>query len=161
MTPTSSALAVVLSVVGLMVAASITVTAQSAQAQYQQALVQEHAHGDLKRAIALYEQAAKASGRDRSLAAKALVRKGTSLEKLGKGAEAAATYTDLVRTYPEQRSAVSVAQERLTALRATTRDGDASPPSWLRVWQHSSGTARLTRHCRMPRIAGNSAMRRD
>jgi hypothetical protein len=130
MTRTSSARVVVLTVVGLMVAASMTVIAQSAQAQYQRALVEEHANGDLKQAITLYEQAAKAARRDRSLAAKALMRKATSLEKLGRDAEAVDTYADLVRAYPEQRNEVAVAQERLTALRPTARHvSDAVAPA--------------------------------
>ena len=58
----------------LAVAVSIAVAAQSAQELYQRGLVQEHANGDLKQAIALYVQAAKMAGTDRALAAKALVR---------------------------------------------------------------------------------------
>ena len=117
MTRATSALVVLLTL-----GASITVIAQSARELYQRALVQEHANGDLRQAIALYEQAAKAAGRDRSLAAKALARKGGSLEKLGRDTEAADTYAELVRAYPEQRHEVATAQERLTALHKTARD---------------------------------------
>ncbi len=121
MTRASAALVVLQTLAILLVPASMTVIAQSAQDQYQRALIQEHANGDLKQAIALYDQAAKAAGRDRALAAKALVRKASSLEKLGRDAEAADTYAGLLTAYPEQRKAVTVSQERLTALRRTTR----------------------------------------
>lgn len=120
MTRTASALVVLLTAVLLMVA-SISVIAQSARDLYQRALVQEHANGDLTQAIALYEQAANAAGRDRSLTAKALLRKASSLEKLGRDAEAADIYADVVRAFPEQRGEVTAAQERLTDLRRTTR----------------------------------------
>ena len=128
MTRTASALVVLLTLAG-----SISVLAQSAQDLYQRALVQEHATGDLKQAIALYDQAAKTAGRDRSLAAKALARKGGSLEKLGRETEAADTYAELVRAYPEQRHEVAMAQERLTALRRTARDVHQAAPAAERV----------------------------
>ena len=99
--------------------------AQSAQELYQRGLVQEHANGDLKQAIALYAQAAQAAGRDRALAAKALIRMAGSQEKLGADAEAASAYAEVVRAYPEQRAEVAIAQERLTALRRATRAGAA------------------------------------
>ena len=83
--------------------------------------MQEHASGNLKQAIALYAQAAKAAGKDRALAAKALVRKGASHEKLGADADAEKTYDELLRAYPEQRAEVAVAQERLKALRRATK----------------------------------------
>ena len=96
---------------------SIALAAQSAQELYQRGLVQEHASGDLKRAIELYAQAAKAAGKDRALGAKALVRMGSSQEKLGVEPDAEKTYDELLRVYPEQRAEVAVAQERLKALR--------------------------------------------
>ena len=42
----------------LMLAVPVGLVAQSAQELYQRGLVQEHANGDLKQAIALYAQAA-------------------------------------------------------------------------------------------------------
>ena len=104
----------------LAVAASIALAAQSAQEQYQRGLVQEHANGDLKQAIALYAQAAKTAGTDRALAAKALIRMAGSHEKLGAGADAENTYAELLRAYPEQRTEVALARERLRALRRAT-----------------------------------------
>ena len=88
---------------------------------------QEHANGDLKQAIALYAQAAQTAGRDRALAAKALIRMAGSQEKLGADAEAENAYAELVRAYPEQRAEVAIAQERLTALRRAHRLVAANP----------------------------------
>ncbi len=107
----------------LSLAVSVGLAAQSAQELYQRGLVQEHAKGDLHQAIALYAQAAQKAGRDRALAAKALIRVGGSQEKRGGHGEAASAYTEVVRAYPEQRAEVAIAQERLTALRRATRAG--------------------------------------
>jgi hypothetical protein len=109
--------------VGLCVLVALVVpiglAAQSAQELYQRGLVEEHARGDLKQAIALYAQAAQAAGKDRALAAKSLIRMAGSQEKLGADKEAASTYAGVVRAYPEQRTEVAIAQKRLTALRST------------------------------------------
>ena len=114
----------------LVMAVSIVLGAQSAQDLYQRGLVQEHAAGNLKQAIELYAQAAKTAGKDRALAAKALIRLGSSQEKLGAGPDAEKTYDELLRTYPEQRTEIAVARERLKALRHA-----AKPVSRSRVVQ--------------------------
>jgi hypothetical protein len=102
----------------LMVCAlSVLIAAQQAPGLYEQALVQEHATGDLERAIALYTEAARTAGADRELAARALVRAAGCDEKLGRDADAARLYGDVMRAYPEQRAQVSLAQARLTGLR--------------------------------------------
>lgn len=98
---------------------SSALAAQNARELYQRGLVQEHAAGNLQEAIALYSQAAEAAGRDRALAARALIRIGASHEKLGRAADAAAVYTRVVSAYPEQRAEATVAQERLASLRAS------------------------------------------
>ncbi len=49
-----------------------------------------------------------------------------SQEKLGRDVDAAATYAELVRAYPEQRAEVALAQDRLTALRSAARAGAAA-----------------------------------
>src|SRR2546425_1913205 len=95
---------------------SLALLGQNAQETYQRGLVQEQAAGNLKQAIELYLQAAKEAGKDRSLAAKALIRAAGSQEKLGQP-EAADLYAQVMRTYPEQREQASVAQARLAALR--------------------------------------------
>jgi mono/diheme cytochrome c family protein len=139
----------------LMLAVPIGLVAQSAQELYQRGLVQEHANGDLQRAIALYVQAAQTAGRDRALAAKALMRMAGSQEKLGRGAEAASAYAELVRAYPEQRAEAAIAQERLTALRRATR----ARPAPGRATSDVSALARpvLARYCATCHNVGNRA----
>jgi hypothetical protein len=111
----------------LTVALSLALMAQSAQELYQRALVQEQANGNLPEAIRLYSQAARTAGKDRSLAAKALVRIANSQEKLGNQNEAAEVYALIVRSYPEQSAEVSAAQERLGQLRrASASRGEKS-----------------------------------
>jgi hypothetical protein len=142
----------------LTLAVSIDLVAQSAQELYQRGLVQEHATGDLQQAIMLYAQAAQTAGRDRALAAKALIRMAGSQERLGQDAEAANAYAGLVRAYPEQRAEVTIAQERLTALRRATRAG-AAP---TRAASPSDVSSSLTRpffvsYCAHCHNAGNRA----
>ena len=105
----------VLLVLGL----SLSLLSENAQEIYQRALVQEQAAGDLKQAIALYRQAAKEAGKDRALAAKALIRAAGSQEKLGQP-EAAESYAEVIRVYPEQRDQAQTAQ-------ATCRPDAESP----------------------------------
>jgi hypothetical protein len=116
----------------LTLAASIAVAAQSAQELYQRGLVEEHGQGDLPQAIALYTQAAQTAGSDRALAVKALRRLAGAQEKLGREEEAADVYAALVRTYPEQRADVAIAQDRLAALRRKTRAGVAASRTIVR-----------------------------
>src|SRR5437870_2098129 len=89
---------------------------QNAQEIYQRGLVQEQAAGNLKQAIELYLLAAKEAGKDRTLAAKALIRAAGSEEKLGQP-EAAEVYAEVIRTYPEQREQARVAQAKIALLR--------------------------------------------
>jgi hypothetical protein len=98
-------------------ALSVHMAAQQAPDLYAQALVQEHATGHLEQAIALYTQAAREAGADRELAARALVRAAGCNEKLGRLADAAKLYGEVLQTYPEQRPQVTVAQERLSSTR--------------------------------------------
>src|SRR5262245_35399270 len=112
---------------------SLALLGQNAQEIYQRALVQERAVGDLKQAIELYRQAAKEAGKDRTLAAKALIRAAGSQEKLGQP-EAAEAYAEVVRMYPEQREQARIAQARLAALR---RISPAAP-------QNGGGSADLS-----------------
>src|SRR5687767_7137736 len=80
-----------------------TLLGQNAQQIYQRALAQEQATGNLPEAIRLYSQAVKSAGKDRALAAKALVRIAGIFEKLGQVTEAANGYDVVLKTYPEQR----------------------------------------------------------
>jgi hypothetical protein len=96
---------------------SLALVAQNPQELYQRGLVQEQSNGNLQEAIKLYAQAAKAAGKDRALAAKALIRVASCEEKLGHPTEAADAYAEVVQSYPEQRTEVSFAQDRLNQLR--------------------------------------------
>jgi hypothetical protein len=139
----------------LTLAVSNGLIAQSAQELYQRGLVQEHANGDLKQAIALYAQAAQTAGRDRALAAKALIRIGSSREKLGAEAEAESAYAGVVRAYPEQHAEVAIAQERLTAFHRATRAG-AAPARSASMSDVSSLTRPLVEsYCAVCHHAGN------
>lgn len=101
----------------LSVTLSIVLAAQNAQALYQRGLVEEHSNGNLNEAIKLYSQAAKTAGKDRALAAKALVRLAGCEEKLGHQTEAAEAYAEVVRVYPEQRAEAAIGQDRLNQIR--------------------------------------------
>ena len=132
----------------LILGLSATVAAQNARELYERALVQEHARGDLKQAITLYEQAARAAGSDRALAARALIRAAGSREKLGRRTEATNEYAEVVRVYPEQREEVTVAQARLRALRSAEA-AHAPRTSALSSTDVSSATSPLLdRYCR-------------
>jgi hypothetical protein len=113
--------------VAMVLLAPAVLFGQSALETYQRALVQDQAAGNLKDAIALYRRAASEAGSDRALAATALVRAAAAEEKLG-DPRAVETYTQVLRTYTEQREQVSVAQARLASLRPSqaTAQGRAS-----------------------------------
>lgn len=98
-------------------ALSVALLGQNAQETYQQALAKEQANGNLKDAIKLYTQAVKFAGKDRALAAKALIHIAGAQEKLGQQAEAVNAYAEVLQTYPDQREQASLAQTRLDALR--------------------------------------------
>jgi hypothetical protein len=113
---------------GLLMAICLTAGAASAPTAlelYQRALVQEQAAGNLPQAIELYRQAARQAGSDRGLAARALIRAAGSYEKLGQPA-AGEVYSEIMRTYPEQREQVGMAQSRLAALKRSSFQGTPS-----------------------------------
>ncbi|MGH9255415.1 MAG: tetratricopeptide repeat protein, partial [Vicinamibacterales bacterium] len=93
-------------------AGAATVTAQSGYDLFQKALAAERADGNLQQAIQLYSRVVKEFGRDRSLAAKALLRMAECFEKLG-DTEASALYERVVREYADQPDAVSIARARV------------------------------------------------
>jgi len=130
----------------LILAFSAAVAAQQAQDLYQRALVQEHARGNLPEAIALYEQAARAAGADRTVAARALIRAAGSREKLGQRMQAADTYAEVMRAFPEQRAEVTIAQTRLTLLRHERERAAATPPAAANV-DVKSTAAFFERYC--------------
>ena len=87
--------------------------------------------GDLKGAIDEYKAIVAAAGSDRSAAARALLRMAEAYQKLG-DTEAQQIYQRIVKQYPEQREAASVAQTRLgsTAQGAVARRNTGDRPVW-------------------------------
>ncbi len=81
----------------------------------QRAIQLETVDGDLTAAIERYKEVIKSNGRDRSLAAQALLRLGGCYEKLGRE-EARKTYRQLVNDYADQQEEVMLAKRRLAAL---------------------------------------------
>jgi Tol biopolymer transport system component len=128
-------LAVVISLIALI--AGVTL-AQNGQDLFQKALVKERAEGNLQEAIGIYKQVVRESGRDRALAAKALVQIGQCYEKLG-NAEAQKAYQQVVRDYADQAEQVEQARARLAALKS----GAAAPgrESTMTIRRVPSGTA--------------------
>lgn len=112
----------------MVLALSASVMAQQAQDLYQRGLVQEHAAGRLEEAISLYTQAARATGADRALAARALMRAAGCWEKLGRLTDAARVYADVIRTYPDQRVEAARAQERSGVLNRRLPTTASRPP---------------------------------
>ena len=114
------------------ICSSIAVIAQQAQDLYQQGLRQEHAAGDLDKAVALYRRSAEAAGTDRALAARALVRAAGAYEKLGRSADAANVYAEVIRLYPEQRAEAGLARDRLLVVRRRAPQGAVQPTAHVR-----------------------------
>ena len=90
----------------------------------QSGLTRETVQGDLKGAIALYQQAAKEAGANRSLSAKAQLRLGAAYQKLG-DAQARSVFERVARDYADQPEAAE-ARTRLNALGAPPA---ATPPA--------------------------------
>jgi len=103
-------------------AATVPAAAQNGRDLFQQALVKERAEGDLRRAIALYEQIARDFAADHQLAARALVQLGAAYEKLG-STEAERAYQRVVRDYADQGELVAQARSRLAALAPAAANG--------------------------------------
>ena len=83
---------------------------RTAEVQFKAAQQKELVEGDLKGAIKEYEKIAK--GKDRALAAQALLRMAECYVKLG-DADANKVYQRLIREFADQTAAVSVARARL------------------------------------------------
>jgi Tol biopolymer transport system component len=79
---------------------------------YQRALVKERSEGKLEEAIQLYRRAADTAGKDRALAAKALVQLAACYEKLG-NTESRKIYERVVNEFAEQKETVALARARL------------------------------------------------
>jgi len=98
-------------------------TAQSADTKKAQSLMQaaqakETIAGDLKGAIDLYRQAAKAARADRTVAVQAMLKVAECQERQG-AAEARKTYEEIVRNFSDQKVAVELARRKLGVTAAT------------------------------------------
>jgi len=106
---------VFLAMMAVLAALPLTFLAQAqnnnrAEVQFQAAQHKAFVDGDLKGAIEQYKQIA--SGRDRAMAAKALVAMAECYEKLGDG-ESRTIYERVLREYGEQKEAVTLARAKL------------------------------------------------
>lgn len=101
--------------------------ADTPQELYQKALVKERSEGKLDEAIQLYRRAADTAGKDRALAAKALVQLGACYEKLG-NAESRKIYERVMKDYADQKEAVTSARARLA--RSEMPTGIVSKKIW-------------------------------
>jgi Tol biopolymer transport system component len=92
----------------------------------ERAIQLETVEGDLRGAIALYEQIVATHGGNAAVAAKALYRLGGCHEKLG-DREARSAYRRLIEEYPGQKDEVALARARLAALGATAAEVSRKP----------------------------------
>jgi Tol biopolymer transport system component len=120
-----------LAVVSLALLASVAPRAQGkAELALKAAMDKEVVDGDLKAAIEMYRQIA--SGGDRAVAARALIRMGQCHEKLG-DADARKAYERVLREFADQKEAVEQARALLSA-----SNRDRAPESGLafeRKWE--------------------------
>lgn len=101
----------------LAIAAPVRAGAPDAERAYQEAWFEETANGDLEKAVGLYRKAIEAGKDAAETAAKAGLRLGECLEKLGRKNEARAALERVARDFPGSPQAAK-ARERLTALGA-------------------------------------------
>jgi Tol biopolymer transport system component len=106
-----------LRIVALVMLAAAVIAAQTRSGAdlYQEALHLQDVKGDLPAAIAIYKTIVDRHGKDRVLAAKALLQLGACYEKLGRS-EARQAYERIVRDYPDVSDVASRAREQLSAI---------------------------------------------
>src|SRR5580765_2785098 len=102
-----------LTLVAIITAAlSAALFAQSLEVQLQRAEQKEVASGNVKAAIDEYKKIVDRAGKDRAVAAKALLRMAEAHQKLG-DVEAQKIYQQIVEKYSDQQAVVSTARARL------------------------------------------------
>jgi Tol biopolymer transport system component len=104
--------------VSLLLVPVVTETQGSGEVALRVAMETETVKGDLRAAIEQYKIIA--AGRDRALAAKALVRMAECYQKLG-DTEAQKIYEQVLRDFADQRDAAAEARTRLTSLQPLPR----------------------------------------
>lgn len=153
--------------IGIAILLTALLTAQTAaEKTLSSAQHKEEAEGDLAGAVAGYRKAVTQAAKDRAIAARAQLRLGMALEKLG-DANARAAFEQLLKNFGEQREEAAQARARIAALtapRAAAGDmkktilrepvftGEPSPGGRylpfekgrdLYVYDHARGAARL------------------
>jgi Tol biopolymer transport system component len=103
-----------------------------AERQLQKAILLETVEGNLQAAIDQYKKIVAENGGNRALAARALLRLAGCYEKLGV-AEAQKIYQQLINDYSDQTAEVTLARQKLAALRAVHRETSSLPTLRL-VW---------------------------
>lgn len=116
-------------VLGCLLLAAAAFAAETPQELFEKGLVKERSEGNLKEAIQLYERAAETAGKNRALAAKALLEAGECYRKMG-DAEARKLFERVIRDYADQKEAVAEARARM--------GGDSSAAGMInrRVWSN-------------------------
>jgi Tol biopolymer transport system component len=94
---------------GCLLLIALAAAAQTPQQLFEQGLVKERSEGKLQEAIQLYQRAAAAAGKNRALAAKALVEAGQCYQKLG-NTESRKLFERVVNEYGDQKEAVALAR---------------------------------------------------
>ncbi|MBI5085441.1 MAG: PD40 domain-containing protein [Acidobacteria bacterium] len=97
-------------------------TTPRADLLFERARQKENVQGDLKGAIDIYRQVVARHGKDRAVAARAILLMAQCYEKLGQ-TEARKLYEDLTRNYADQPEAASQARTRLAALGVSAPGG--------------------------------------
>jgi Tol biopolymer transport system component len=99
-------------VLGCLLLAAAAFAAETPQEMFEKGLVKERSEGNLKEAIQLYERAAETAGKNRALAAKALLEAGECYRKMG-DSQSRKLFERVVKEYPDQKDAVAAARLRL------------------------------------------------
>jgi len=103
-----------LTVLVLTAALHVNISAQKGYETFNRALAAEKADSDLRGAIRLYERVVREAGKDRQLAARALLRIGECYRRLG-DAQARTAFARIVNEYADQTEIVTDARARLEA----------------------------------------------
>jgi len=111
---------------------SAPLIAQDLEVELQRAIQKETVSGDLKAAIGEYRRIADRAGKNRVIAAQALVRMAGAHRKLG-DAEARGIYERVVKDYADQKEAATEARARLASFRpdVPVSAGQATRQIWL------------------------------
>jgi Tol biopolymer transport system component len=134
-------IAAVIALILLTALSAIQVSAQSGYDLFQKALAAERADGNLRQAIQLYERVVKDAGRDRALAARALIRMAECYQRLG-DSQARHLYERVVREFGDQGESAAAARTHLQALSPASTDlaRQAAKQVWSGDGVDGSGT---------------------